>query len=288
MNGERPSLNVTVEVAVGPAPQGALALEDFEAADEFADAIREALLKTSRVSVVLARTPGTLSALPSIPEAFEVLLAAVGGFPGGQARVFVVSEQVRARLVAMLRSDRGDAAWYRCGAWTLLVHAGDITAVVADAVVNASNTRLQLGSGVSGALRRVCGPGLQAELNRLGGVTEAGMAVTGAHRLGTTRTILHVPTASGRAAVVRSGLDNVLRYCRDKALASVAVPALGAGTGGLEVQSLAELCVAALRENPAPDFPCKVIFVLWDDLAFVTFERVFDAAFGPSSRPGEN
>jgi O-acetyl-ADP-ribose deacetylase len=156
-----------------------------------------------------------------------------------------------------------------------VVRTGDITAVMVDAVVNGSNTRLKLGSGVSGALRRACGPGLQAELDRFGGVSEDGMVATGAHRMGSVGVILHVPTASGHPQVIRRAVDNVLRYCAQNHLSSVALPALGAGVGGLKVEVLAELCAAALRENPAPKEPCTVHFVLWDTATFAGFEAVF-------------
>ena len=189
---------------------------------------------------------------------------------------------MRDRLLAIQRSAEDRTRRYIHETWTIVLRTGDITAVVADAVVNASNTRLKLGGGVSGALARAAGPGLQAEMSALGGLAPDRLAVTGAHRMATTRRIVHVPTADGDAAIVRRAVDNVLTYCRDHRLASVALPALGTGTGGLDVAVAADLYVAALRAAIPPSAPCTVIVVLWDEAAFLAFERSLDAAgFSP-------
>ena len=58
---------------------------------------------------------------------------------------------------------------------------GDITQMRCDAIVNAANTELVLGSGVAGAIKAKGGPRIQRECDRLGSiplgeavVTEAG------------------------------------------------------------------------------------------------------------------
>ena len=50
---------------------------------------------------------------------------------------------------------------------------GDITDLEVDAIVNAANEHLQLGSGVAGAIRTKGGPSIQEECNRIGGTPVA-------------------------------------------------------------------------------------------------------------------
>jgi O-acetyl-ADP-ribose deacetylase (regulator of RNase III) len=184
---------------------------------------------------------------------------------------------VRSRLEALRLAESSSRRRYQRGMWSVVIRTGDITSVVADAVVNASNTQLKLGSGVSGALRRACGPGLQAELSQLGGVSVDAMAVTGAYDLTTTERILHVPTVSGRPEDVRRALDNVLRYCTEHRLRSVAIPALGTGSGGLAVTDFARLSVEALLQAEQPNESCSVIFVIREAAAYAALEGAFDS-----------
>jgi len=55
---------------------------------------------------------------------------------------------------------------------------GDLTEQDVDAVVNAANSRLQLGGGVAGAIARKGGPAIQAECNRVGPIALGQAAVT--------------------------------------------------------------------------------------------------------------
>jgi O-acetyl-ADP-ribose deacetylase (regulator of RNase III) len=59
----------------------------------------------------------------------------------------------------------------------LLVRQGDITSYTGDAIVNAANNHLVLGSGVAGAIRAAGGPSIQAECTRHG-LIKVGEAAT--------------------------------------------------------------------------------------------------------------
>ena len=53
---------------------------------------------------------------------------------------------------------------------------GDITDLTVDVIVNAANEKLQLGTGVAGAVAKKGGPTIQEECNRIGS-TPVGTAV---------------------------------------------------------------------------------------------------------------
>lgn len=67
---------------------------------------------------------------------------------------------------------------------------GDITDQAVDAIVNAANSYLVLGSGVAGAIREKGGPAIQEECNRIGWCDVGDAVVTGAGRL-PARYVIH-------------------------------------------------------------------------------------------------
>jgi O-acetyl-ADP-ribose deacetylase (regulator of RNase III) len=145
--------------------------------------------------------------------------------------------------------------------------AGSLTEGDETLLVNASNTNLQLGSGVSGAIRKACGLGFQAALDELlekrGAPLEPGeVIVTGAGAHRRARYIVHVAVMDYRDGVSGSSfptLERVRAGCEKlwgaiDALfedVSVAMPALGAGTGGLGLVETVEVeCRTLLAAAP--------------------------------------
>ncbi|MGE5445707.1 MAG: macro domain-containing protein, partial [Ignavibacteriales bacterium] len=67
---------------------------------------------------------------------------------------------------------------------------GDITDMDVDAVVNAANTELLLGSGVAGAIRKKGGDSIQKECDRIGSISLGEAAITGGGNL-KSRFVIH-------------------------------------------------------------------------------------------------
>jgi O-acetyl-ADP-ribose deacetylase (regulator of RNase III) len=267
---------MSISFQVAPEPEDAdVFLADFDALDDMREAIQSALEgSTARISLH-TRSASSLT----LPGVFQVLVEEYQD-AGKEVHVecFVASTNAVDHLRKYLpRSDHSHAR-FSLDHLTITVMTGDITRVAVDAVVNASNTRLILGGGVSGALRRACGPRLQSAMSRLGSLQTDGIAATPAFGLQTTERILHVPTANGKEQTVATALRNVLDYCRAHGLSSVAIPGLGMGTGGLDAERFAQQCIRALErcaQDPAAHRPLHVVFVLWTDHAYCAVETAF-------------
>lgn len=124
---------------------------------------------------------------------------------------------------------------------------GNIAIRQIEGVVNASNTDLKLGSGVSGALRVQCGPVLQEELDAIAPV-EHGEVVATEVEGQPYRYVLHAaiidfhksPGQQTSLQVLSTCLDNVLTLADQLGLRSLAIPLLGAGVGCLDPAEVAE------------------------------------------------
>jgi O-acetyl-ADP-ribose deacetylase len=130
-------------------------------------------------------------------------------------------------------------------------HIGNIAAFRADVIVNASNTVLQLGTGVSGAIRRAASPELQTEMHRHAPIPWGGVAVTEPYGLPCSY-LFHAAVIdrdrSVGPAVVRACLANVFLRAAEVGAASLALPALGAGAGGLDPAISGEITVPMVRD----------------------------------------
>jgi O-acetyl-ADP-ribose deacetylase (regulator of RNase III) len=74
-------------------------------------------------------------------------------------------------------------------------------------------------------------------------------AITGSHGLATARHIIHAASAAGDAGTVARSIQNVLRLSIERKFGNVATPALGTGTGGMEMATFARLLATELRRH---------------------------------------
>ncbi|WP_287409867.1 macro domain-containing protein [Oceanithermus sp.] len=129
---------------------------------------------------------------------------------------------------------------------------GDITTFEGDAIVNAANDRLILGSGVAGAIRRKGGPAIQEECDRHGPIRVGEAAVTGAGRL-PVKYVIHAAVLGSEPASydsVRRATRAALEKARELGLRAVAFPLLGTGVGGLDTGEVARIMIQELRDAP--------------------------------------
>ena len=159
---------------------------------------------------------------------------------------------------------------------------GDLTEQETDAIVNAANSELRLGTGVAGAIREKGGPAIQRECDAHGAIGVGEAAVTQAGEL-SARFVIH---AAGMAlggfadeASVRGSLRSAFELASQNGLATIAVPAIGTGVGGFPLQRCAEVSLEEARRHLDGETTLEEIrFVLFGEPAYRVFEMVNDAA----------
>lgn len=146
------------------------------------------------------------------------------------------------------------------------VEQGDISTFHGDAIVNAANNHLRLGTGVAGALARAGGPTIQADcdeyIRRFGPLAVGDAALTGAGTL-QVRHVIHAAAMGDELASeesISSATRRSLELAADHDLRSVAFPVLGTGVAGYPFEPSARAMVAAIRAHAArSDVPETVV-----------------------------
>jgi len=129
---------------------------------------------------------------------------------------------------------------------------GDITDFAGDAIVNAANNYLQLGSGVAGAIRRKGGPSIQEECGCHGRIKVGEAAITGGGKL-PAKYVIHAAAMGDEPAslnTVRSATKDALRLALEENLATVAFPLLGTGVAGLPLEPVARVMLEEFKAAP--------------------------------------
>jgi len=144
---------------------------------------------------------------------------------------------------------------------------GDITDLEVDAIVNAANTQLVLGSGVAGAINEKGGPSIQEECNKLGGTYVGGAVMTGAGDLKAKNVIHAVGPRMGEGeeeTKLRNATMNSLLVASEYRLKSIAFPAISTGVFGFPVDKCAEIMLTVTVEYlKRPSQLEEVVFCLW-------------------------
>ena len=160
----------------------------------------------------------------------------------------------------------------------IVIEKGDITEFEGDAIVNAANTDLILGSGVAGAIRDKGGYEIQSECSKIGSIGLGEAVITPAGEL-KSRYIVHAASMhlGGKVSVrsLRNATLNSLIIASKKGIKTIAFPAIGTGVGGLPSIKCAEVMIRTVLdylEQNDNTFD-KVNFVLFDDRSLNIFNE---------------
>jgi len=165
----------------------------------------------------------------------------------------------------------------------LSVIEGDIAAVEADAIVNAANNHLWMGSGVAGAIKRAGGESIEEEAVAAGPIPVGGAVATGAGRL-KAKHVIHGAVMGQdlktSADLIRLTTSSCLNVAETLGCGTIALPAFGTGVGGFPLDECARLMMEAVRSHE-PRSLRKVLFAVHGEEARKAFQGAVSAGSSP-------
>ncbi|MCH7782060.1 macro domain-containing protein [candidate division KSB1 bacterium] len=171
----------------------------------------------------------------------------------------------------------------RVGQGTIEVVQGDITSQGVDAVVNAANNHLWMGSGVAGAIKKNGGQEIETEAVKQGPVEIGEAVITTGGNL-SAKYVIHA-VGMGQdlrtdSEKVRNSTRSSLKLADENKIESIAFPAIGTGVGGFSLHQCAQVmlneAINFLTENATVK---TILFVLFDDEGFRIFEEELRSIF---------
>jgi len=158
---------------------------------------------------------------------------------------------------------------------------GDITEADTEAIVNAANNFLWMGSGVAGAIKAKGGIEIEEDAIAKGPINVGDAIESTAGKL-PYKYIIH---AAGMGQdlktdqkIVYNTTVNSLHLTNKLKLKSIAFPAIGTGVGGLSLDKCAEVMLQAVYDFENKFTVLETIqFVLFDKSAYDAFIRAYKA-----------
>lgn len=162
----------------------------------------------------------------------------------------------------------------------LTIVQGDIAQAASEAIVNAANNELWMGSGVAGAIKRAGGAAIEREAIAQGPVAVGDSVLTTAGELPALHVIHAAAMSPGRPATagsVRAATASALVLASENRIESIALPALGTGVGGLSLADCADAMFEAVRDHCfVHALPSEIQLVLFGYNALEIFQQRFE------------
>jgi O-acetyl-ADP-ribose deacetylase (regulator of RNase III) len=159
------------------------------------------------------------------------------------------------------------------------VFEGDITSLEVDALANAANSALWMGSGVAGAIKRAGGDEIEREAVAQGPIEPGDAVATSGGRL-KARWVIHGaamgPDLVTSEELIRRTTRRCLEVADELGARALALPAFGTGVGDFPIDQAARLMVDVVTAFE-PQSLEEVVFAVYGDAARDAFERALAA-----------
>ena len=156
---------------------------------------------------------------------------------------------------------------------------GDITQQTTDAIVNAANTHLIVGSGVCGAIHRVAGPELEKECRQIGNCPTGEARITSAYNL-PCRYVIHAVAPQywdgirGESELLTGCYRFIFTLTQEHAIGSISIPAIGTGIYRYPIREATEIAFATtLKAQKTRNL--SVTFVCFDEDTLSVYKELF-------------
>uniref|UniRef100_A0A8C4NK42 Poly [ADP-ribose] polymerase n=1 Tax=Eptatretus burgeri TaxID=7764 RepID=A0A8C4NK42_EPTBU len=162
---------------------------------------------------------------------------------------------------------------------------GDITKETTDAIVNSTNSALNLNTGVSKAILEAAGKSVVDECKAKGQQPADGVVVTGAGNI-SCKHIIHT-VGQTHPAKITSCVLAVLQESENLKLSSLSLPAFGTGVGKLSAAAVADAMMDAIKQH-TPHSLLQIRIVVFHFEFQITFSHCKDngskALHSPNSK----
>jgi O-acetyl-ADP-ribose deacetylase (regulator of RNase III) len=174
------------------------------------------------------------------------------------------------------------------GKGRITVALGDIADQETDAIVNAANNYLWMGSGVAGAIKHKGGTEIEREAMAKGPIPVGTAVMTSAGKLKAKR-VIHAAVMGQdlhtNAELIEKATRGSLWLAEQEGLTSISFPALGTGVGGFSIFSCASVMLGvAIEFMIGASALREVRFVLFDKDARDAFENELKKRFTAAHR----
>ena len=270
----RPCHEFEVHLLVGCG--GGLSMPSSHAANLFGQAFffKKIAPISARYLVPLAIVVALSRVFVGVHYPADIIVGAALGTLAGLA-VAAVSNKIRPMVIKNIPKEVTETMPVE-----IEVRQGDITEADTEAVVNAANNHLWMGSGVAGAIKRKGGDEIEKDAMAKGPI-EVGEAVESTAGRLPFKYVIH---AAGMGQDLRTDEDIVYRVTKNSilladrlGLKSLAFPAIGTGVGGFPLNVCARVMIRAAKElsNELKSIE-RIQFVLFDDEGYKAFSAEFE------------
>ena len=161
---------------------------------------------------------------------------------------------------------------------------GDITEIVADAIVNAANSSLLGGGGVDGAIHRKGGSQILEDCikirNRQGGCKTGEAVITTAGKLH-AKYVIHtvgpvwIGGNNNELELLKKCYENVIVLALENDIKTIAFPNISTGIYNFPKKEAAEIAINTINQMDKNAIE-KVIFICFDDENYQIYKKMLD------------